>query len=67
MQFGSFGLMKEKKKGIKDYHNSERALKMIENKTSADHLLVELCHHLLKRNIPGLVCFTEFLQDLQER
>lgn len=39
----------------------------MEEKTSADHLLVELCHRLLKGNIPGFVCFTEFLQDLQER
>lgn len=55
------------KKGIKDHHKSERASKMMDNKTSADHLLVELCHHLLKRNIPGFICFTEFLQDLQEK
>lgn len=34
---------------------------------SADHLLVEVGHHLLKYNISGLVRFAEFLQHLQRR
>lgn len=37
----------------------------MDHEISAHHLLVELCHHLLKHNISGLIGFAKFLQDLR--
>lgn len=70
VQFGSFSLPKTEKTWKPDHDgswHSGSALKTIHHELSADHLLVELCHHLLKHNISGLIGFAKFLQDLRDK
>lgn len=44
-----------------------RRLKAAFAASAADRLLIEVCHHLLERSIPGLVSFAKLLHYLHRK